>query len=73
MTKKRILIISNDEISSQMGGVGVRNYELARALGQKFQVTLAVPNQTSLAPENFSLQSYARFRSLCEIFVSRGG
>ena len=63
MTKKRILIISNDEISSQMGGVGVRNYELARALGQKFQVTLAVPNQTSLAPENFSLQSYEREKS----------
>ncbi len=53
-----ILIISGDTVNINMGGVGVRNWELAWALSRHFHVTLAIPNQTELAPQEFKLASF---------------
>lgn len=42
--KKTLLVISHDKIGRRMAGVGIRYYEVARALAkQGFQVTLAAP------------------------------
>ncbi len=54
----RLLIISPDVVDVQMGGVGMRYWELARALAKAAHVILATPNQTSLAPETFEIRSY---------------
>lgn len=62
MTKNKILIVSGDAISGQMGGVGVRYYEIARALSKKFQVTLAAPNQPGISHPGFEIQPYDRER-----------
>lgn len=39
----RVLVISEDPVGEQMGGNGIRAYELARALSDHAQVTLAAP------------------------------
>ncbi len=41
-----------------MAGPGIRYFEMARALAQDFNVTLAVPNECDLAGEGFSLKTY---------------
>ena len=53
-----ILIISGDVVNVNMGGVGVRNWELARALSRYFGVTLAIPNPTELETQDFKLVSF---------------
>ncbi len=53
-----ILIISGDTVNVNMGGVGVRNWELARALSRDFGVTLAIPNPTELEAQDFKLVSF---------------
>jgi glycosyltransferase involved in cell wall biosynthesis len=55
---KNILIISGDVVDIHMGGVGVRNWELARSLARYCTVTLAIPNQSVLKPEGFILVSF---------------
>ena len=55
---KKVLIISNDTVNSRMGGVGIRNWELAHALARHCQVTLAVPDATDLASDTVSLVTY---------------
>lgn len=50
-----ILIISADTVDSHMGGVGVRNWELAHALAPHCNVTLAVPNETDLRSQNVTV------------------
>ncbi|MDD5467467.1 MAG: glycosyltransferase family 4 protein [Anaerolineales bacterium] len=54
----RILIVSNDVVDEHMGGVGVRNWELARQLAKRHQVSLATPNQTRLETAGVSLIPY---------------
>lgn len=54
----KILIISGDVVDAHMGGVGVRNWELARTLARYFNVTLAIPNQTHLKADDFRLVSF---------------
>jgi glycosyltransferase involved in cell wall biosynthesis len=56
MTK--LLIISGDTVGSNMGGVGVRNWELAHALSNCCEVTLAVPNNTDLTSERVKIVSF---------------
>lgn len=46
-----VLIISGDMVGSNMGGVGVRNWELAHALSYYCDVTLAVPNKSDITSE----------------------
>jgi len=53
-----ILIISGDMVNLNMGGVGIRNWELARALSRNFNVTLAIPNPTELESQDFRLVSF---------------
>jgi glycosyltransferase involved in cell wall biosynthesis len=54
----RVLIISHDVVDSHMAGPGIRYWELARVLAREFQVTLAVPERTSLTAEEFELFAY---------------
>ena len=46
-----ILVISGDKVGSNMGGVGVRNWELAHALSNHCEVTLAVPDNSDINSE----------------------
>ncbi|HEX6386584.1 MAG TPA: glycosyltransferase [Anaerolineae bacterium] len=62
-TDQRVLIISPDTVSSNMGGVGIRYWELARQLAQVADVTLAVPNKTGLAADSFVVCRYDEGRS----------
>jgi glycosyltransferase involved in cell wall biosynthesis len=55
---KNVLVISGDTIDKHMGGVGVRNWELAHALSHYCQITLAVPNRTDLLSDSVKLISY---------------
>ena len=55
---KNVLVISGDTIDKHMGGLGVRNWELAHALSRYCQVTLAIPNQTSLSSNTVHLIPY---------------
>jgi glycosyltransferase involved in cell wall biosynthesis len=48
LERNEVLIISHDIVGDQMAGPGVRYYHLARALAQDFEVTLAVPSESSL-------------------------
>jgi GT2 family glycosyltransferase/glycosyltransferase involved in cell wall biosynthesis len=54
----RLLIISPDSVNMNMGGVGIRYWELANVLAKTTQVTLAVPNETALVPQGFAIQTY---------------
>lgn len=62
-TRRRVLIISPDTVDAKMGGVGVRYWELARVLAEHAQVTLAVPHETALAPQTFSIRTYQEGRA----------
>jgi glycosyltransferase involved in cell wall biosynthesis len=55
---KKILIISGDTVDNNMGGVGVRNWELARSIAEHCQVTLAIPNESDLSSPNLNLIAY---------------
>ncbi len=57
---KRILIVSDDIVDSNMGGVGVRNWELSHTLASHCDVTLAIPNVTKLTSESIGIITYAR-------------
>jgi len=54
----RVLFVSGDTIGSNMGGVGVRNWELANALASNYKVSLAVPNELDLVSEKLDLISF---------------
>ena len=54
----RVLIISHDVVDAKMAGPGIRYWEFAQALSREFQVTLAVPGQTTLAGEGFIIQPF---------------
>jgi GT2 family glycosyltransferase len=57
-TVQRLLIISPDTINKNMGGVGIRYWELANQLADLADVTLAVPGPTDLIAGNFTTVSY---------------
>lgn len=59
----KILIISEDFVSSNMGGVGVRYWELAGVLAKHCDVTLLTPNETDLVAEKFRVIPYDRQKS----------
>lgn len=50
-----VLIITEDFVDTNMGGMGMRYWEIANALSQSCQVTLAVPNQPELQSERIRL------------------
>jgi glycosyltransferase involved in cell wall biosynthesis len=43
---KRVLLHSIGDVGSTMSGPGIRYYELAKALAEDFEVTLAAPNES---------------------------
>ena len=47
---RRLLVVSNDLVGRSMVGPGIRAFELARRLVDRFDVTLAVPRPTDLGP-----------------------
>jgi glycosyltransferase involved in cell wall biosynthesis len=53
-----VLIISHDVVGPRMAGPGIRYWELAKVLAQHFQVTLAVPGETSLSTIDVQLWPY---------------
>ena len=55
---KHILIVSGDTVDAKMGGVGIRNWEIAKSLAHDFDVTLAIPNTSDLTSSDFHLVSY---------------
>lgn len=54
----RALVISGDIVDANMGGVGVRNWELAHALAAHCQVTLAAPNVVDLPPRGVEIVAF---------------
>ena len=65
-----VLIITEDYVDANMGGMGMRYWEIAHALARSCQVTLAVPNQPDIQSElvrlvSFDLQ-HGDIRSLAE-------
>lgn len=62
-----VLIISHDRIADRMGGVGIRYYEIARALAQQgLSVTLAAPAGSHL-PHSYSGQERLRFETFATL------
>lgn len=56
MTK--VLIITEDVVDRNMGGIGMRYWEIAHALAPHCDVTLAIPNPTDLQSELVHLVSF---------------
>lgn len=54
----RILVISLDYVGRQMAGPAIRAWKFAGQLSREHRVTLAIPNDSDLEPEDFSLQRY---------------
>jgi glycosyltransferase involved in cell wall biosynthesis len=54
----RVLIVSGDVVNDNMGGVGIRSWELAQALAKACQVTLAVPNENTLSSTSVKLVAF---------------
>ena len=55
---KKVLVISNDVVDQKMAGVGVRNWEIANALAVDCEVTLAIPNDSTLESSRVKLVRY---------------
>ena len=62
----RVLIVSHDVVDRRMAGPAIRAWEFARRLSRDNQVTLAVPNKSSLKDKDFALLTYNR-QSLKEL------
>lgn len=54
----RVLIISDDVVSSKMAGIAIRYWEFARALSHDHEVTLAIPSESDLQPQGFTMSPY---------------
>ena len=70
---KRLLLVSNDEVGAQMAGPGIRYYQFARQLSDRFDVTLVVPTAPQETLDDFEVLQAAdwrgrRFRTLANRF-----
>jgi glycosyltransferase involved in cell wall biosynthesis len=54
----RILIVSHEQLGEKMSGPSIRNWELARVLSSRHQVTLAVPGETTRSHPGFAVTPY---------------
>jgi len=54
----KVLIVSSDVIDENMAGMGMRYWEIAHALSSTCQVTLAIPNITTLSSSAVTLFSF---------------
>lgn len=59
-SRNHILVVSDDVVDISMGGVGVRNWELAHTLAAHCDVTLAIPNKTGLTSSSVAITHYDR-------------
>ena len=55
----RVLIVSHEELKPQMSGPSIRNWELATALAETHQVTLAVPGEAAMTHPAAHLVGYS--------------
>ena len=56
--RANLLLVSNDIVDTKMAGPGMRYVEMARALSDSLEVTLAVPNETALEIPGIRLVTY---------------
>jgi glycosyltransferase involved in cell wall biosynthesis len=54
----RVLILSHEELKSEMSGPSIRNWELAASLSRRHEVTLAVPGPVDVSHPSCRLVSY---------------
>jgi glycosyltransferase involved in cell wall biosynthesis len=52
---KRVLVVSNDHVGTQMAGPGIRSYHFAQELANHFSVTLCVPDASEIALDGVEL------------------
>lgn len=57
-TRIKLLIVSHDIVDAKLAGTGMRYLELARSLNTSLDVTLAVPNETTLEIPGVHLETY---------------
>jgi len=50
---RSVLVVSNDHVGRSMAGPGIRSFELARRLAERFSVTLSIPFESDLAEQPF--------------------
>jgi len=62
-----ILIISHDHIGKQMAGPAIRYWEIANALGKKYEVTLAAPGNSDLASPDVKIESYGSSDDIADL------
>ena len=48
----RVLLLCPERVRPAMAGVGIRFLEMARSLGRRFEVTLAIPNDPAELPDS---------------------
>jgi glycosyltransferase involved in cell wall biosynthesis len=48
VTRRRVLVVSNEVVGARMAGPGIRSWRLAQELTSRHEVTLAVPNEPEL-------------------------
>ncbi len=85
LERQRVLLICNDVVGENMAGPGIRYWEFARTLGQRFAVTLAVPPFVPMDAVPFSMgmpsvsirvcksaQELRRLLSDCDVVVTLG-
>ncbi|RPI24111.1 MAG: glycosyltransferase, partial [Chloroflexota bacterium] len=61
--RPHLLIVSHDVVDTKMAGPGMRYLEMARALAPDLDVTLAVPNESSLQEPGLRMVRYWEDRS----------
>ncbi len=61
---RSILIIASDVVKKEMAGPAIRDWNFSRVLAQYMDVVLAIPNETDLEPDNFTIKKYTDEASL---------
>ena len=61
--RPRLLIISNDMMDEKMGGPGLRYMQISQAICADVDITLAVPNQTSITIPGVKIVAYQEDRA----------
>lgn len=57
-SQKSVLMVAHDVVGEKMAGAGIRYFMLAEQLAKHFRVTLAVPNETSITGNGYSIVQY---------------
>jgi len=65
--KRKILIISSEVLSNEMAGPAIRVWNFAKILSEYMDVTLAIPNKTDIAEQDFKMVQFFDDGQLKEI------